>query len=58
MARGWTQTRLAAEIGMAQHRLSTIERPDTSPRLDTLRRVARALDVSIDELVSAEAVPA
>ena len=52
--RGFTQTRLAAEVGIAPQRVGLIENPEASPRIETLRKVARALNVSIDELVGGE----
>lgn len=53
-ARGWTQARFAAETGMAQQRVGLVENPEASPRIETLRRISRALNVSIDDLVGAE----
>lgn len=52
--RGWTQARFAAETGMAPQRVGLVENPESSPRIDTLWRIARALSVSIDELIGAE----
>ena len=53
-ARGWTQARFAAETGITPQRVGRVENPEASPRIDTLRRIARALNVSIDDLVGAE----
>jgi transcriptional regulator with XRE-family HTH domain len=44
--RGWSQTDLAKQSGVAQTVISYLERPqDKSPTLDTLQAVADALDI-------------
>jgi transcriptional regulator with XRE-family HTH domain len=61
-----TQTELASRIGVAQPRIAEIERGDANPRLDTLARLAHALDVPVSALLerndaagqTAEGVPA
>lgn len=50
-ARGWTQTRFAAEVGMPAQRVGLVENPEASPRIETLRKISRALGVSVDELI-------
>ena len=51
--KGWTQEKLAQEAGISFHTLIKIERGNIkSPRLETLIKLAGALDVSIDELVT------
>jgi len=50
--KGWTQEKLAQESGISFHTLIKIERGDIkSPRLDTLIKIAKALNLSIDDLV-------
>lgn len=45
-ARGWTQKRLADEVGMAQSRISLMEDPDYEKfNVSTLKRLASAFDV-------------
>lgn len=42
--RGWTQQQLAQRTGLAQQNLSSYERGEAKPRLDTLARILDALD--------------
>ncbi len=50
--KGWTQEKLAQEAGISFHTLIKIERGDIKgPRLGTLIKLAKALGVSIDDLV-------
>lgn len=51
-----TLTELARRTGLSPGLISQVERGQTNPSLDTLRRVAEALDVPIFELLD-EAVP-
>jgi len=48
---GLSQTQLAKLAGTAQNRLSHIEAEQASARLDTLMRIADALDVPVEALV-------
>lgn len=45
--RGWSQTELAQAIGSKQPVISRLERGDSNPSLQTLRRIATALDLSL-----------
>ena len=49
-ARGLTQTDLEARAGLAHNALSRIENDRVSPRLGSLERIARALDLTVEEL--------
>jgi len=49
-AKGWSQYRLAKESGVSQGRISEIEAGKGSPSLGTLRALAKALGVTLDEL--------
>ena len=49
-SKGWSQSRLAAETGISSTAISAYENDKKRPGLDTLARVANALDVSIDML--------
>ncbi|MBT9172322.1 MAG: HTH-type transcriptional repressor RghR [Syntrophomonadaceae bacterium] len=45
-----TQKDLAGLLGISVSNLSTIERGDKYPRVDMLKRIARILDVPLEEL--------
>ena len=48
----WTQEKLAQESGISFHTLIKIERGNIkSPRLETLMKLAKALGVSLDDLI-------
>ena len=47
LKRGWSQTKLAEEIGSRQPVISRIERGEGNPSLKTLQRIADALDLSL-----------
>jgi transcriptional regulator with XRE-family HTH domain len=49
--RGWTQRILARRTGLRPAQLSKIERSRKLPQLEETVRIARALDVGLDELV-------
>ena len=51
--RGWSQERLGAMVGFSQSKISKIENGDWDS-LSDLRLIARALEVSIEELVRDE----
>ena len=51
--KGWTQEKLAQEAGISYHTLIKIERGDIKdPRLATLKKLSKALEISIDKLVN------
>lgn len=54
-ARGWTQAELGRRLGLSQKWISSIERARTTPQLDTLAKIARALAVQPFELLLPEA---
>jgi ribosome-binding protein aMBF1 (putative translation factor) len=45
--RGWTQAQLAEAIGSRQPVISRLEQGSANPSLGTLRKIAKALDVSL-----------
>lgn len=45
--RGWSQTDLAEAIGSRQPVISRLERGGSNPSLETLHRIAKALDLSL-----------
>jgi transcriptional regulator with XRE-family HTH domain len=56
--RGLTQAQLAAAIGRARVSVGYFECEETLPSLDTLCRLADALDVTTDELLGRGTEPA
>ena len=49
-ARGLTQAELESRAGLAHNALSRIETGQVSPRLASLEKIARALDLTTEEL--------
>lgn len=49
--RGWTQRRLAEEARISQVTVTHVETGKVSPRLPTVRRLARAFGMSTDEFL-------
>jgi len=45
--RGWSQTKLAEAVGSRQPVISRLERGEGNPSLQTLRKIAEALDLSL-----------
>ncbi|MBA7646660.1 hypothetical protein ES703_54426 [subsurface metagenome] len=53
----WSQEKLAREAGISYNTLIKIERGGIkNPRLDTLIKLAKALGVSVDELIGNQKV--
>lgn len=50
-AERWSQDEFADEIDVFRTHMSTIERGKTDIKVSTLRRIARALDMTADELL-------
>lgn len=49
-----TQKQLAEKIGLSQHAISKYEQDQRQPNLNTLKEIAKALNVSIADLVDEE----
>lgn len=45
--RGWSQTQLAEAVGSHQPVISRLERGEGNPSLQTLHKIAKALDLSL-----------
>jgi transcriptional regulator with XRE-family HTH domain len=48
----YTQAFMAIHCGMSQPNYSDIERGKTSPSIEQLRKFAKILDITVDELIS------
>ena len=55
VSQGLTMSRLAAETGLSPALISQVERDITDPSLETLRKLARALDVPLFSLFQGDA---
>jgi transcriptional regulator with XRE-family HTH domain len=53
-AKGWSQQRLAVEAGVHAMTVSAAEREAKEPLLDTVEALARALGVTVDDLLEPE----
>ncbi len=51
MRRGWSQRTLAEAAGMKQPHIARLERGQNDPSLDTIRRLAEALEIPPEALV-------
>ena len=52
LAKGWSQQRLATEAGVHVMTVSSMERGAKEPLLNTVEAVARALGITVDELLA------
>ena len=50
----WTQSQLAAKVGVQTQTISNIETGRTVPQITTLQNLAKALGVSIDQLYESD----
>ena len=56
--RGWKQQDLQAATGLSQKYLSAVELDKAQPSFDVVKRIARALAVSLDTFAKDEDAPA
>ena len=56
--RGLTQEELAKLCELPRPHISSIERGEYRPRVDTAQKIATALGVTLDDLFAAPALPA
>lgn len=54
--KGWNQAELARRVGVTQVSIWKFENGKANPNLETLVKLARALECSLDDLVDVEAV--
>ncbi len=47
---GMTQQELAHQAGMTQPALARLEKSDSKPRIITLKKIASAMDITLDQL--------
>jgi len=52
LARGWSQERLAQECGLHRTYVSAVERSERNIGIDNVERIAKALRVSLAELLT------
>lgn len=52
--KGWTLERLERESGVSKSTLQRIESGETSPTLDSMEKIAKALNTSISSLYESE----
>lgn len=45
---GLSQGELGKRVGVSQQQIAKLENPDKNPSLETLEKVARALDLEVD----------
>lgn len=50
-ARGYTQNKLAMKSGLSRQAIVVIESGQESPTLNTLAKIANALDVTVSQLI-------
>ena len=48
---GLTQKELAAKAGIKQPALARLEKPDANPRKSTLKKIADAMDLTVEQLM-------
>ena len=52
--KGWTLERLAEKSGVSKSTLQRIETGETSPTMDVMEKIAKALNVRISDLYESE----
>ena len=49
--RGMTQEELATKVGIKQPALARLEKTDANPRTSTLKKLADAMDITVEQLI-------
>jgi len=55
--KGWSQTELAKQIKVSREAIGKYERDEAQPSVETAKKVADVLGVSLDYLVDEDALP-
>lgn len=55
--KGWSQTELAKKVEASREVIGKYERDEAQPSVETAKKIADALDVTLDYLVDEEALP-
>ena len=55
-AKGWNQSELARQLDVSRSTVLTWEKGGPGPKLDDLPQIAKALDVTVADLLGIEAV--
>ena len=55
--KGWSQTELAKKVEASREAIGKYERDEAQPSVETAKKIADALDVTLDYLVDEEALP-
>ena len=56
-AKNWSQTELAKQIGASREAIGKYERNEALPSVETAKKIADALNVTLDYLVDDKALP-
>ena len=56
--KGWSQTDLAKQVEASREAIGKYERDEAQPSVETAKKIADALDVTLDYLVDEDALPA
>jgi len=56
--KGWSQGQLAKVVGASREAIGKYERSEASPSIETAKKIADALEVTLDYLVDESALPA
>ena len=55
--KGWSQTELAKQVEASREAIGKYERDEAQPSVETAKKIADALDVTLDYLVDEDALP-
>ncbi len=55
--KGWSQTELAKKTGASREAIGKYERNEAAPAIDTAKKIADALEVTLDYLVEENGLP-
>ena len=55
--KGWSQTEFAKQVDASREAIGKYERDEAQPSVETAKKIADALEVTLDYLVDEDAVP-